>query len=190
MKRNSWKCRSLFLATPISEKMRNIITYSIICIGILALPFLAHFIWESLPYSLRMNSLTIRNVVNIAGGGAIGLIYARKKLKVYTLPLLLIFLIGTNIYWQIDRFNETRSDMLSGKIEYPKLLPECEKESNYANLWDYMENGCHYSTEDFLKTLLNRVLIFTTAFLTVRIFHGIITNRKRKVDSPDIIDQI
>ena len=154
-----------------------------------ALPWVSFHLWELLPYEIRINSLTFRNIIYVLTGSLMGLLFIKQSLKLLVLPFLLVLFIGSNILWSIQRFNYYRHDMINNTTDYPIGLPECEKESNYLDIWDYMQNGCHYSTEDFFRTILNRVLVLTISILVSRILYILWKSRKRKRKDAQVLDQ-
>ena len=102
---------------------------------------------------------------------------------------MLLLFIGANVIWSIQRFNHNKLNLITNSVDYPKALPECEKESNYKDLWDYMSNGCHYSTEDFVRTILDRVLFLTIAILVSRVLYKVLCTRKLNKKDYRLIDQ-
>ena len=169
--------------------MSKVFTIILMTITVLALPWISFNLWEIIPYDYQINSLTFRNIIYVLTGSLMGLLFVKQRLKLRTLPFLLVLFIGSNILWSIQRFNHYRQDMINNAIDYPLGLPECEKESNYEDIWDYMQNGCHYSTEDFFRTILNRVLVLTISILVSRILYILWKSRKRKRKDAQVLDQ-
>lgn len=155
----------------------------------MALPWVGFKLWEILPYDLRLNSRIIRNIVNISIGVLIGIIFIKQNIKLRILPVVLLLFVGANVIWSIQRFESNKQDLIKNAIDYPQGLPECEKESNYADLWDYMANGCHYSTEEFISTIIDRVLVLTIAILLSRILFKALLSSKTKKKNTILIDQ-
>lgn len=167
--------------------MIKTITIGIIVLAIVSLPWIGFILWDVLPYDFRFNSRIIRLIITVVVGIFVGFLFVKQHLGLRVLPIILLLFIGANILWSIQKFNRNKADLISNAIEYPQSLPECEKESNYADLWDYMANGCHYPVEEFIGTLLNRVLGLTLAILLSRItFNYLKTNRSNRKNNRQI----
>jgi hypothetical protein len=169
--------------------MSKIITIFIITLALVTLPWVGFKFWEILPIDFRLNSIIIRNIVNIILGVFIGFLFIKQEIKLRILPVLLLFFVASNVIWSYQRFEFNKQDLIKNAINYPKSLPECEKESNYTDLWDYMSNGCHFTTENFILTNIDRVLILTIAILSSRILFLMHTYRKSNKKNQGLIDQ-
>lgn len=167
-------------------------TFSIIILSlsVISIPWIVFNIWEILPYEFKLNTRIIRNIVTICIGVIIGIIFIKQSIKLHVLILMLLLFVGTNVTFSILRFESNKQDLLQSKIDFdPQQLPECEKESNFEDIWDYMSNGCHYSTEEFISTIIDRVLILTITILLSRILFKTFSSSKIKKKDLNLIDQ-
>jgi hypothetical protein len=169
--------------------MSKTITTVIIFLAAIALPWIGFKLWEVLPYDFRINSRTVRNIVNVFIGVIIGVIFIKQNIKLRVLPFLLLLFVGANVLWSIQRFESNKQDLIHNAVDYPQGIPECEKESNYDDLWDYMTNGCHFSTEEFISTIIDRFLVLTIAILLSRILFNVLLTCKTKKKDIGLIDQ-
>lgn len=156
---------------------------------LIALPWVGFKLWEILPYDLRLNLRIILNILYVSTGVIVGVMFLKQRIKLRILPILILFFIGAYVLWSIQRFNHNKQDLITNAIDYPQGLPECEKESNYTDLWDYMSYGCHYSTEDFIRTNIDRVLVLTISILLSRILYKVLVSSKTKKEDNSLIDQ-
>ncbi|MDX2360375.1 MAG: hypothetical protein QNK23_06190 [Crocinitomicaceae bacterium] len=168
------------------RKIGWVVLLSLICIS---LPWIASVVWENTGNFIGIGPRTLEHIVIALFGIFIGLIIWRNQIKIRVLPLLLLCFIFSSIAFSINRFETNKNEILSHSFDWPEYLPECENESNYDDLWDYMSNGCHYTVADFSRGIFNRTGILLIAVLATRIFaRGIRFKRKGKMDHT-IIDQ-
>ncbi len=170
--------------------MTKIGTIIILSIIIISLPWIGFLIWDLFPPYFKINSITLRNVVNVLFGILIGVVIFNKRVKITIIPVLLILFIASDILWSVNRFNSNKHDLSINAIEYPQTLPDCMKETNFESLWHYMSNGCHFTTEEFIGRIVDRILILTIAILLGRILINIIRKKNKKRTDPSIIDTI
>lgn len=170
--------------------MSKLGTLIILSALVMLLPWLGFAIWENLPQNFRINSNHLRYVFNALIGLIIGVIIFKKEIKLSIIPILILLFTSSAILWNINRFNSHKRDLESKAIEYPLHIPECEKESNFESFWDYIQNGCHITVDDFVGSLLNKVLILTIAILLSRTISSIIIVKRNKRKDKSIIDQV
>ena len=168
--------------------MSKTISLVVIFLTILSLPWLTFMLWETLPYEVRLNYRTVKNIFNVSFGLLIGVLFVKQNIKLKTLPILLILLVTSNVIWSIQRFESNKQTLIHNRID-PHNQPDCEKESNYEHIWDYMANGCHYSTQDFISTRLDEVLVLTISILLSRILLISLLSIKSNKKDQSLLDQ-
>lgn len=169
-----------------TSKFRITVVLSLI---VCTLPWLGFTIWNSLPFDFRVNSNDLRYAFYGMMGIIIGGILFKKELKLALIPLLILFFTASNVAWNIDRFNSQKRDLETGKIEYPMHIPDCEKESNFDSFWDYIQHGCHITVDDFVGSLLIKVLIFAITLLIGRTALLLLIGKRKRSMDKHLIDQ-
>jgi hypothetical protein len=170
--------------------MPKLIIKTILIVIAAMLPWLGFGIWELLPYDLKGNSNVVRYIVDGTFGIACGYLIWKHHIKLIILPALFVIFILSSLVWGINRFESNKLDyQMNVYDDLPSSIPACTKESNYANFWDYISNGCHYTTLDLAESYLNQILILTIAILSTRILLKVLRSKEKKKKNPSLLDQ-
>ena len=169
--------------------MPKLVTVTFLSLVTISIPWLAFALWENLPQSLGISSKQIHYVFISILGLMIGVVIVKKEIKLTIIPIPILLFTFSTIVWNTNRFNSHKRDLETNAIEYPLHLSECEKESNFENFWDYIQNGCHFTVDDFVGSLLNKVLILTLAILLSKTLLEIVQTKRKKRKDPRVIDQ-
>jgi hypothetical protein len=168
--------------------MKKVVTTIILSISIATIPWIYNVLLNILPIEIGKPHVNFL-IFNAVSGIGIGFVFFKKKTNLLILPILLLLFISSSILWSIHQFNTNKIALQTSTIEYPLRLEECEKESNFENLWDHMINGCHYTIKEFTGNIIDRVLVLTIFILLSRILFRFIQLKKSKQNDPEIIDQ-
>ena len=95
-----------------------------------------------------------------------------KYLLISILSLVLTFLLRgrSSFYWY-----KARPEL---NLDAPSSTPECMFESNYLTYWDYLSNGCHITTSDLIRGLIDRTTFWIIVVLIVKLMFEVAQNRR------------
>ncbi len=163
----------------------------ILSVVVTSLPWTGSLLWDVLSYNFNVsiNSNYVRYVLNAIFGILIGLVLFKQGIKLTVLPIFILLFVTSSILFSINTFNTSKKNLLTHKIEYSRHIQECEKESNYKDLWDYMSNGCHFTTEEFIRNLIYKVLALIIMILLSKTILKAFQLKNTKRKNLSIIDQ-
>ena len=150
------------------------------------LPWFCHFIWESTTSLFKVRSIFLNLIIHFIIAIFVGILFFRFKFKLTLLIPIILVIISTSLLWNINRFELHKLQYQKDEIAIHSE-PECYKEINYKNYWDYINNGCHVSVTDLVLSLTYRMLIWS---LTIVIIKYVLTKTRtvKKVDNLELLD--
>lgn len=96
--------------------------------------------------------------------------------------LILVFLVFSVLYTRYQ-FYDYQAHPDFGDM---KNVPECMKESNYATFWEYLNNSCHLTLQEYARLLSYKTLAWLLGFFG----SGFGTQRaRRKKSHAELIDE-
>ncbi len=150
------------------------------------LPWFCHFIWESTTGIFKIRSIFLNLIIHFLIAIFVGILFFRFKFKLTLLIPIILVIISTSLIWNINRFEFHKQQYQNGEIAI-QSEPDCYKEINYKNYWDYINNGCHVTVTDVVLSLIYRILIWS---LTLALIKYILTKTRtdKKVDNLELLD--
>lgn len=149
----------------------------VILLFVATIPWLSRYLWEHItPSSISSNYVEL--VLNILFAAFTGFIFWKAQLKLNLLVSIVLILIVSNHLWNLNQFNDLKE---MGQMGISPAAPECFKESNYRDYWDYISNGCGLTIDSVLLNIFYKIIIWLTILPTVfYLFKKTLVKKKKR----------
>ncbi|AEA45239.1 hypothetical protein [Fluviicola taffensis] len=111
----------------------------------------------------------------------VSLLFVRKfNLKKRVIILIVLVFVVFNVLQTRNQFYlyQVNRELSIGDMQN---VPECMIEANYETFWEYLNEGCHLTVSDMIRSIFYKCLFWIIPFLVgdylIRLFHKI--NRKK-----------